>query len=340
MNEISYKYNYVLFTGVGPIHETLKAQYKGMDNVCFVRKGLIRGGKLAQFFHKIHWSAKLNKKIRLPLKKIWYKKMTKIRFNNILPICYVFFGGQYCVQDKGLMNYIKKQNPNNRVVAYLADIHTKEHFDALKENCDFVCTYDKKQAEANSVEHYDAYSYQKDTSNDMLTSDFEKRTEFERDLYFIGYAKDRLEKLLNIYFYLTKNNVCCFFQLAGVPENQRVKGENGLEYLDRDIPYEEVLAHVRDSRCILEVSQGGASGKTLRTEEAIKLRRKLLTDRIETKLENIFSEEQLSVFSSLDEIDVAFIQSDIDYEKCINPDTASNTVFIDFLEDKLSNIVK
>ena len=266
-------------------------------------KRSFNGNKFLQKLFKIHWAYKLNSFINLPFKSIWFKKMYEQNFNNDLPICFVFLSPSYLRFDGGFAKYIKKRNPLNKIVAYHSDLISKKcdyNYDIIRNKADLSVTYDKAESQKYNIHYFRETVYSKLIlePNNVI---------FENDVYFLGAAKDRLNKIYEIFDFLTENNLKCKFQLAGV-EKQFQKNVEGIEYID-SVSYEENLKNVIKSKCVLEITQGGSSDITLRTREAIAYRRKLLTDCALCE-ESFFNKNQLQKFTKSTDIDIEFIKED------------------------------
>lgn len=326
MAELDTKFNYVFFVS-DPFVAQMYHELSSYDNVIICRNGMLKSRGLLNKLHKIHWSYKLNRKIKLPFKRVWFSDMAKPKFPKERPVCYVFFGGQYCINDYGLIDYIRKQNPENKVVAYFLDLVRHKNikdFDELKKKCDLLVSYDRDESLEHGFSYFDkgVYSRLAETTHPA---------EFEYDLYFVGYAKDRLDRLIQIHSYLSQRGVRCQFKLAGLAPEIVLNGE-GLVRMDKPLAYEDVVKDIQKTRCILELSQKNATGQTMRTCEAICYQRKLLTDRM---LQSTDHPSQFKSFTEPESIDVMFLTSPLAYEEFTNETSLSPVSFIDFLETLL-----
>jgi len=77
------------------------------------------------------------------------------------------------------------------------------------------------------------------------------------------------------------------------------------------MPYNEMLYYTVNSKCILEVNQGGAVGYTSRFLEAVMYNKKLLTNNCSIQKSAFFSPEYIQCFSKVEEINLAFISEDL-----------------------------
>ena len=302
----NYKHNYVFYN----IRDDYLAPiFADIENTSFV-KIFAHAFKSNAFIQKIfflHWSAKLNGIVNLPLKKIWFKKMCCHKFDDSKPVCYVFLGGKYITENERLFKYIKKLNPENKCVVLYTDLISKENIDIndIKKVSDMIITYDEQEAKIYDVDYLDMDYY---TPLIPVTTP----QEFENDVYFLGYAKDRLDEIHKVYKYFDENGLKCKFIICGTKPNDRITGE-GLIYR-KPITYLENLENVSKSKCILEIIQGKSVGPTLRLREAKTFKRKLITNNKNPEYLRVLSGNNLYVYEKVGDIDIDFIKTDVGYD--------------------------
>ncbi len=320
------KYNYVFYN---IFDDYFKPVFGSLSNYPFV-KVFARAFNANPFVQKLfflHWSAKLNKIIKLPFKSLWYKKMCCHKFETDKPICYVFLGGKYITQDPKLFDFIKRLNPNNKCVMLCFDILSKHswHIDEIKKYLDRIITYDLSDAQKLGIEYLDM---------DYYTPLLEVTTpnEFESDVYFLGFAKDRLAEIHNTYKYLDENNIKCKFIICGTKHEDRIDGE-GLFYQE-PISYMENLKNVCNTKCVLEIIQGQSVAPTLRLRESKIYKRKLITNNTNPEYKKSLTNDNLCVYSDVKDIDIDFIKSDINYEN-FTDEYSSPIKLIEYLEATL-----
>lgn len=301
------RYNYVFMNisedFVMPSYIPL-SKLEGVD----VESHAFKSNKILQKLFICHWSQKLNSIVHLPLKRIWFKRMCKRQFQNDKPVCYVFYGGKYITEDSKLYNYIKFLNPLNKCVIYYADLISKKGWDLdnARKVSDYIISYDKGEAEKYQIAYYDEMAY------DILM-DITEPTAFDYDVYFLGYAKDRLKQIYDVYFKLESAGVRCHFVVCGVSPTDRVKAK-GIHY-SAPIGYKKNIENVIKSKCVLELIQGGSSSNTLRFLEAQRYHRLLLTDNVYLNSKSYYNPEIMQVFEKADGINVDFINRAIDYSQ-------------------------
>jgi len=321
------KYNYV-FLNIA--EDYIEPVFFPLDRCETIRvyRHAFSSGRLRQSLFFLHWSGKINRIVRLPLKKLWYRRITEHDFAEKRPCCYVFYSGKYIAEDPGLFDYIKRLNPENKCIILLGDTIEKKHWDIpeIKKRCDHILTYNPVEAEEYDLSLFTGVSY--GPIMEVTTPDV-----FEDDVYFLGYAKNRLQTIFQVYDALTRKGLRCNFLLCGIKKADRVAGE-GLHYID-PIPYRENISNIQKSKCILEIVQRGCDAATLRTEEAHVYRRKLLTNNQNLTGQTYYDPSHMLVFSNVEEIDESFLKSPIDYEAFDDSYDYSPMKLIDFLEGLL-----
>lgn len=100
------------------------------------------------------------------------------------------------------------------------------------------------------------------------------KTEIKYDTIFVGFLKDKKDKLLNLYQTFQKANVDAKFVIVDL--NGQVSGlpfEVRSQYID----YNSYLEMVNSSRSILDIVQADQDGFSMRVMESIFLNKKLIT---------------------------------------------------------------
>ena len=321
-----YKYNYIFYSIDS---DFFKPVFGELSKFSFIKvfARAFDARPLIQKLFFLHWSAKLNKIIKLPFKSLWYKKMCCHKFEDNKPICYVFVGGKYVSEDEAFLKYIKNLNPNNKCVLLCLDLLQKTdiNIEQLKESIDKIITYDLGEAEKFNIDYLNIDYYT--PIIDVTTPE-----DFENDVYFLGYAKDRLANIHNTYNYLVKSNLKCKFIICGTKPEERITGE-GLIYTS-PISYIENLKNVNNSKCILELIQGNTVAPTLRLREAKTYKRKLITNNNNPEYFNSLDATNLCVFDEINKINIDFINSAINYD-LYNDEYSSPIKLIEYLEEVL-----
>lgn len=112
------------------------------------------------------------------------------------------------------------------------------------------------------------------------TSLIQKQVNRKTDVFFIGKDKHRSETIAQLAQQLTQQNICFDFYII---KDKHTIPNSQIEsyYRDHEISYEESLEKIIQTKCIIEIMQKGQTGMTLRTLEAIFLKKKLITTNID-----------------------------------------------------------
>ena len=302
------RYNFVFFFARYDFWHSILGEELYNNKHVRIYKGAFFAPQLLEKLFHWHWAYSINRKICLPFKRIWFKKMYTQDFEDDLPICFVYMGGNSIYRDGGFTDYVRKQDPRNRQIIIQQDLIKKKYdfdFFIVRNKVDLVVTYDMNEAKEYNISYF-----REDTYSMILP--LPEQIEYESDVFFLGDAKDRLQKILDVYEKLSESGLKCKFLIAGVPLEKQVEVD-GIEYIS-GISYKENIEHVIKSKCVLEIIQGGSVDITTRALEAIAYRKKLLTD-CQIIPKEYFNEGQLQVFDSVDSIDLGFFEKDYTQEE-------------------------
>jgi hypothetical protein len=108
------------------------------------------------------------------------------------------------------------------------------------------------------------------------TSLLQKQTDFKTDVFFIGKDKHRSEIIAQLIQLLKQQNICFDFYIIK-DKHTITNWQIEPYYKNNEISYEDSLEKITQTKCIIEILQKGQTGMTLRTLEAIFLKKKLIT---------------------------------------------------------------
>ena len=289
---------------------------------------------LLGLLQRIHLNPKLNRIIPIPRKSYWISYILRdIKTDE--QVCFLITE-RWLLLESGLQlfPYIRQHYKNAKMVCFFQDIiatfidlYTLNpiDIDTIKEQCDLVISYDKKDAEKHQIAYHPT-----------IFSPLKIQSAITKyDLYFLGRDKGRMSMLVKLCEEAQKRGLRCKFDLIEIPRQQRISQE-GISYPDGNIPYEENLRNSAESRCIIEVLQKEAASPTLRTWEAIALNRKLLTNNSSIKDTEIYDNRYISVFHDESDVDWDFISSGSPFRDK-NPflDTIRPESLVRFIENEL-----
>ena len=278
----------------------------------------IDGIGFVQKLFRYHWAYSINRKIHLPLKSLWFNRMYEQDFDEDLPLCFVYLGGNSIYHDGGWLKYVKRRNPKNKNVVLHLDLISKKitdfSYESLKLRADLCITYDRSEARKYGIHLFDKNTYTRIVNLPEIP-------DYKWDVYFLGAAKDRLDEIVAAYDLFESKGLKCKFVIVYAAPDQRVK-RDGIEFLEREITYRENIENVIASKSILEITQKGAVGMTLRAREALAYQRRLVSN-VPDIDESLYNDGQLVRFTDAGSIDVNKVAAPYeqgDFEQKYPPD--------------------
>lgn len=264
--------------------------------------------KLLVPFYKLHFNDRINRHFWLPLKEIWnpFYRLHKYDYKTNEQYGLIFLNGSLRLHfNKTYLKKLKKNHPNIKLIMVLYDT-----VDNLKTpNClklmsffDTVFSFDEFDCKKYGFERiYSTFSQ----------PDFVKRDDTMRSkAFFIGQGGDRLQLLQSVFEKITQNVSGCKFYITDV-HNYQIKGIKDVVYNHR-MSYKEELQMAFNTECIVEVVRDNQSGVSLRTCEAIAFHKKLLTNNVNILKMPFYNSDTISVFRDADDIDINFLQKNVD----------------------------
>ena len=231
---------------------------------------------------------------------------TPISFTNRNKLlCFIFYDLHYNLRLFGFYEYLKSKYPNCKMV-YLCLNNIDNYFDwfngfdidYLKSRFDLIITYNLLEAKTNNITfhpHFHSKIYETQYSY------------YESDVFFIGYAKNRLDTLHEIFELLTDNDLKCDFYISEVPEEKQIY-KNQIKY-NIQLPYKDILEKILNTKCILEVAHD-VQGITMRTIEALMYDKKLVSNTI-IRDSQFFNENNIVYFEKAYDIDIHKVKENL-----------------------------
>ena len=184
----------------------------------------------------------------------------------------------YLAHNKFFLEEMRRINPSCTLIYWFTDIVSavvssgvKDVLEICRDYYDDVITYEKEDATKYGF-HYVETPYSK--------KDFANKVVYQKtDFFYVGRSKldvdpSRYEKIIDLYSLLKDNGYKPYFSIFGVPKNKQVYSEE-IHY-NRYVKYGEVLKMIQNTNCLIEVSQAGEKGTTLRMFESLVYRKKLI----------------------------------------------------------------
>ena len=313
-----YKYNYVFFSdhvqefyhiGHEPVNTDVCVRYYDFP--------LCNEKKIIRLLYRIHNSDRINRIIKLPLKKIWNKFFFRERFPNDKPICFVFSCEMLKMKDVNYFNYLRKKYQECKLLYLCTDKFDliKGRYDGfdedyLRKTFDYVLTYEVFDVKHHGLTYFQTLR-QNNESIKAQISDSNSKT--QSDVVFVGEAKDRLKVVLDVFNWLTSKGLKCDFYIAFAPQEIREEYPD-ITFGDSWIPYKEVVKKIEQSRCILDVVQGGAIGINARAKRAFEFNKMLVSNCKGIQYSKLYDGRNIQFFEKAEDINTDAIKNDISPE--------------------------
>ena len=324
------KYNFVIFGSNDDFYRAAYFDLMNLDYVRYIGASMQCRCKLINAIFRLHTSPKVNKHIRLPFKNIYNRFYFRNDFARDYPICFLFFGylrGK--ILDWGYYRYIKKYYPNAKLVCFFQDLvssNTNLILDKFRKYFDLILSFDHEDAEKYELIYYPLV-YSKGCPF-RLSDNYSKS-----DVFFAGKAKNRLNEIISTYEKLSEAGLNCDFHVIDAIGEKPYSKQ--IDYCSL-MPYDAYLGRLKATHCVLELMQHGGHGYTLRTNEAIVYRKKLLSNNPELLKAPFYHPSYILVFNNPDEIDTRFIKAQIDSINYAYAEQLSPLALLSFIENKLT----
>ena len=248
----------------------------------------------------------------LPLTCIWYKNIDKaLAIDDSCNTIMVMYDQNPLLRDFGLLSYLRKKHPRLKIVYLFSNIvaisgaKVYRVEEKLNSHYDMVFAFDKLDSEKYGFDHNQLIYTTKEVLPDY-------RDDLEYDLFYLGLAKDRYPKLIEIYEKAKEEGLKCNFTIVGVPEEDR-KYTNDIHY--ERVPYSFAFENMAKSKCIVDIIQSNSTALTIKTCEAVILGRKLLTSNDNIVKEHFYNPADMRVYDKSMSLKEFISQSYVPYEK-------------------------
>lgn len=302
------KYNYVLLGFGNDYYYQAFADVLELDNVIYISDDIVNKKKRDNLLYRFHVGF-INKFIELPFKSFWNSTYFNISFDNENPICFVLWGTWARINKKiGLSDYLRKKYSGCKIVWFLQDLLKYEkdfysgkviNIEEYRKSYDLIVSYDKADCEKYSL------SYHPTVMSYCLTNEDNRMP--ASDVLFIGRDKGRLQLAVDVCKRFSAMGLKCDFKILGVDKKRQVECE-GISYIDSLLPYQEVLAEIKCTKCIVELLQEGADGCTFRTWEALLYDKYLLTNNSGLSNLKYYNKDSMFIISNANDIDYSIVR--------------------------------
>lgn len=207
-----------------------------------------------KYIFAVLWLQKFN----LPFQSLWYENWKREIKNYDL----VIFNTLNLNWE--IASYIKKKNPNVRLIAWYWDTVGEKNYlvEKYKSICE-VWSFDEKDCERYGMHQNTQFYYPSVIENKNILY----------DALFVGRDKGRMPQIREIYELLEKSGLITYIYI------QRDKKEKGHpeKKIVKPIEYKEILKLISQTRCIIDIPKAGQTGMTMRMLESLFYSKKLIT---------------------------------------------------------------
>lgn len=269
------------------------------------------------------WFSVKNKKrqvIKLPLRSMWFRYSDFRKFvSKDDSIKFLLYDSNRLSRDEKYLRWIRKKYKKCSLSYVFTNIASKSvagqygMLGQLRGMYDYVFAFDKADSEKYGFEY-----------NHLIYAPVlpKEKAEIKYDILFVGGAKERLDTLHAFYQKLCSMGLRPCFYIMGVQEKDQLR-DSDIHYNQR-IPYTQTMELLSQSKCILDILQQGSSGISLRICESVVWNKLIITDNPYVRNEPFFSENNILVVSSPDDVKPEFFthipDADSKYTKLFVPE--------------------
>lgn len=215
------------------------------------------------------------------------------------------------IRGRDVAEFLRKNNPDARIIIYYettidyTDRKAPHFYQGL--GIEFW-SFDKGDCEKWNAKYNQYFHtfYQHDLTEILAEKAYEEITApptRKTDIFFCGYDKDRLARLVDLQKQLNTLDISTNFVIVRTPHkyySAEAKNHSTSEHM----AYDDIVKNIRNSRAILDFVSDGQTGITLRPMEAIFFKRKLITNNPDVKNYDFYRKENVFILGeeSLDEL--------------------------------------
>lgn len=291
------KPTYIFFAGIYDYWKIAnKDLYHNPD--VFVCEGI--KNSLLNKLNRIHNARRFNREKELPFKTIWFHLYNCASFLDKGKKQYIVFPENNQLSFSGqYLSYLRSTYPKLVMLFEFTNVCGKYNnlarLSRVRHLYDHIITFNEADSRRYGFRFQNlCYSYCEPEASDFPYA----------DLLFIGKNKGRLPLLISIYDRLAGLGLKCRFFVTDISPEQQVS-RPGITY-EQYMPYRDVLKHVGNAGCILDILEDNNAYFSLRTYEALMYRKKLITANPEVLMLPIYSPDQMLYIKSLEDITKEF----------------------------------
>ena len=338
--EIAFMSNFIVIGPRGNISATCHAVFgeiykRLLPNAHYISSRIPTG--IEGFFYRLF----LRRKLRpfLPKRLIFH---WEVKYRDVAPFIskddenYIIFCPATRATDRitpMLLQDLRKHNPECKLIFYFIDGFervagmsriTTDELHAFLKNFDAAYTYDRLDSEKYNLPFLEI---------PIWISHTPPSSQLNKELYFCGRDKGRVDLLLKIYDRLHAVGLRCDYRIekSGEVSYQR----EGIRFTDW-ATYDQIADEVLDTNCILEILANNNHGATLRYKEAVIYNKKLLTTNPEITQLPYYDPRWMRYFETAEDIDLEWLRAvePVDYHY---KGDFSAQAFLNSVEKKYTN---
>ena len=293
----------VLGNGIDWLDSCYEKQQK---NIVFINKKIpiSTKSKVINYIIRVFFSIRDKNKnvIKLPFRNIWYRfsEFTK-RIDSKDEIYFFIYDHNRLSTDELYIKWLRKKYKNSKISFVFTNIVEKSGakqygiVNKLNQIYDNVFAFDEQDSKKYNFK-YNYLIYEP-----IIT----QISNIEYDLFFVGNAKERLNKLHEIYLKAKELGLKTCFYINGVDEKNQLK-ESEIIYNKR-ISYKDSLELLKKSKCMIDILQDGSQGIVLRICEAILWNKLIITDNKALEKEDFFDKDSMLILNNVNDITYEFV---------------------------------
>ena len=268
------------------------------EGITYIGEFLPNYPRLIKKMHTAHCLIPFSATRKLPFKNLWYSRYFSEVCREGEQYVFVFSYSWIVICQSGYRDYLRKRYPGCRCVLLLWDINQARRLDMDKQKklFDHIMVFERNFAKEHNIDYYP-----------LVYSDYRheiKEEEKDIDLLFVGWAKGRYGYLKRIYDRATAAGVNCQFYLTKLDEE--VPADSGIHTADW-VPYPQYKALLKRAKCLLDIVPADTDCNTLRVNEAMSHKCKILTNNMRIVNEAFYDPQCISTYASPEEIDTDFL---------------------------------
>lgn len=287
---------------VAPGSDYGRAMWNDIDklpNGMILDNAIRKTNRLVSVLHHIHFSFAINRRVQLPFQSMWRRLYSPetVKFEDSKKYCIIYTDVSAARTD---CKYLKQLGRRKNLTMVLVMVNTMARRGSLiekrREYFDMVYSFDKQDCEKYGFLYHPTYYSRVDLSNE---------TSCKNDAFYVGVSKGRAETITQVFEKLSSEGAAADFFISGIEKG--VRRNPGIRY-NEWLSYAQVLEHIKDANCIVEIMDNNQEGVTLRTMEAICYNKRLLTNNQSMRQSQYYQSGFIQVFEELGDIDVSFVK--------------------------------